>query len=103
MTASVAAAALSWRSSSHMRISQDRHAELTERQTRLPRRHGHEAVSGHARRRVHFQERVAPVRAQDEVEPAPSGAADDVERSERLRADALFEAGIDVARTEIFR
>src|SRR6185312_6337988 len=100
---SVTAIAFSCFASSHMRASQDFDAKIGERRARLFRRHRHEAVAGHPRRRVHLEERVRAVGAQDQVEPAPAAAADDVERGERTCADLVFLRRRKTARAEVFR
>ena len=81
ITVSVMASASICFTSSHMRASQDLDAQVGKRHPRLPRRHRHQAVAGHARRRVDLEQRKAAVGAQDQVEPAPPAAADDIERA----------------------
>src|SRR6478672_8152077 len=100
---SVTAMAFSWRASSHMRTLQYLDTEVGERRTGLTRRHRHEAVPRHSRRRVHFEERIRAVLSEDQVEPAPAAAADDVERGERLRANLALLGVRYATRTEVLR
>src|SRR6185312_9276882 len=101
--ASVIAAALSAFASSHMRASQDLDAKVGVRRAHRLGRHRHEAVPGHPRRRVDLEERPRAVGAEDEVEPAPARAADDVEGREGLRADRALHCVGEPARAVVAR
>src|SRR6185437_5651099 len=100
---SVIAAALSAFASSHMRASQDLDAKVGVRRAHRLGRHRHEAVPGHPRRRVDLEERPRAVGAEDEVEPAPARAADDVEGREGLRADRALHCVGEPARAVVAR
>ena len=76
----------------------------TGRRRRIPaclRRHRHERVAGHPRRRVHLEKLERAVRLQDQVEPAPAAAAHDAERRERRRPDLPLLGLVEAARTEV--
>ena len=61
ISARPAAIAFSCLASSHMRAPQDFDAEIAEAHPGLPRRHRHQRMAGHPRRRVHFEEDERPV------------------------------------------
>src|SRR5207244_8006313 len=97
------AATLSCRGLSHMCASQDLYAKLGKGNADFLRRHRHQAVAGHARRSVHFEERPGTIVPEDQVDTTPAGAADDVECPERLSADRVLGRLGQSARTVIAR
>src|SRR5262249_4078940 len=98
-----AGVALSCFASSHMRASQDRDTEIAEAHPGFSRRHRHQRMPGHAGGSVHLEKLERSVRFENEIEPAPSAAADDLERGKRGGADLeLLRLG-EAARTEILR
>src|SRR5439155_18005208 len=97
------ASPFNWRGLSHMRASQDLDAKIGERDPRLFRRHRDEAVPGHSRRRVHFEELPRPVGAENQVEPAPARSADEQEGLQRLRLNRALRRVGDAARAVVAR
>src|SRR5438132_4163784 len=83
--------------------AQNRDTQVGERQSRLLRRHRHQAVAGHAGRCVQLEEREAAVGAQHQVGAAPAAAAEHAECAQRLGTDPGFEIGVDPRRTVVLR
>src|SRR5215831_9446467 len=102
-TTRASAIALSLRGSSHMGALQYLQAKVGKRHSRLLRRHRHQAVTCHAGRGVHLEELPPSVGLQDEIEPTPATASDQLERVDRLRLDRLLGRCGQAARAVVAR
>src|SRR5439155_1236039 len=67
------------------------------------RSHRHQRVTGHARRRIHLQQKRLPVLTQDQIRTSPAVATERIDCSHDYSLQRLFAAWRQAAGTMVFR
>src|SRR5689334_17072009 len=102
-TNSVLATRLRMSGLSHMRRFEYPYAEFVELDAARASSHGNEAVIGHARYRVHFEQIRLTVAIDHHIDAAPAAAPDELKGTQRLPLNAALLLGGQTARADVAR